>query len=247
MAFTPLNTEKHKNLKISNKLGLERIAKQHILPANARDFAQLATSFPIFFIKEQEQFRPVIMLGFEAGENLYYRDEKLDSLHIPHSVSVYPFGLGLDAEKENTLTICIDTDSDYVGEDKDHALFNEDGSETDMLKSMHESLGRLYDNEVMTEKFSKELNEKELIQEFEINLSNADDSKKRLVGLYSINETKLRELSDEDVLDYHKRGLYIPLHAMMVSMTQVHRLVQFRNTHTDNKIKGIQIRPRVGE
>ena len=57
--FAPLNSEKHKNLKISNQLGLERIANQHIISANARDFAQLATSYPIMFIKDEEKFNTV--------------------------------------------------------------------------------------------------------------------------------------------------------------------------------------------
>ena len=60
--------------------------------------------------------------------------------------------MGLDPEKEKTLTACVDLDSKFVGEDKEHALFDAEGKDTEFFKGVQDSLGRLYDNEVMNEK-----------------------------------------------------------------------------------------------
>ncbi len=245
--FTPIKKDQHQNLKVSDKRGLEHIAQQHLIGSNAKEYNQLALNFPLFFIKEGEIYRSVALLGLQAGENLYYQNDRLNALNIPQSLALSPFALGLDTEKENTLTACIDIDSPYVGEDKDIALFDAEGNESDVFKSVQESLGNLYENEVMTEKFIKELVDNDLLQEFELLINLASGEKKRLVGLYGIDEKKLNTLSDEKTLDFHKRGLFIPIHSMMVSMGQVNRLVQLRNEHTEQKVAGIKLQPRTAD
>ena len=55
------------------------------------------------------------------------------------------------------------------------------------------------------------------------------------------DEKKLQELSDDKVLDFHKRGMFIPLHAMLGSVAQIHRLVKLRNQNGKNKITNMQI------
>jgi len=243
--IVPIKKEQHSKLKLSEKRNLAHIAGQHILPATAAEFAQASTSFPIVFVKDpdSERYRSVVMCGLEAGENLFYHDEKWEALYLPQSAGMAPFVLGLDPEKEKTLTACIDLDSAFVGEDKELPLFDEEGNETDVLKNVQQSLGRLYDNEVMTDKFIKEIIEKELLQELELNIRLASGENKKLVGIFTINEEKLKTLTDEQVLDFHKRGLFIPIHAMLGSLGQINRLVQLRNKNSDAKINGIQIAP----
>ena len=245
--FTPIKKDQHKSLKVANNRGLEHIANQHLVGTNAKEYNQLALSFPLFFIKEADVYRSVALLGLQSGENLFFQNDKMNAIAIPQSLALTPFSLGLDTEKENTLTACVDLDSPYVGDDKDLALFDDEGNDSDLYKSIQESLGNLYENEVMTEKFIKELAEQELLQEYELLINLATGEKKRLVGLYGIDEKKLNALSDEKALDFHKRGLFIPIHSMMVSMGQVNRLVQLRNEHTENKVAGIKLQPRTAD
>ena len=202
------------------------------------EYAQAATSYPIALVKdpEGERYRSIAMLGFENGENLYYEKDKWNAVYIPQSVSQVPFGLGLDPEKEKTLTACIDIDSQFVGEDKEHALFDADGKETEFYQKVQENLGRLYDNEVMTEKFIEEMLKHDLLLELELNMQLASGESKKLKGLYGIDEKKIQALSDETVLDFHKRGLFIPIHAMLGSVGQLNRLAQLRN-QSDNPAK----------
>jgi hypothetical protein len=237
-----IKKEQHQNLTVSAKRDLSHVANQHIVPVNAREFAQAATSYPIVLVKDPDtnRFRSVVMLGLEAGENLYSNEDKWDAVYVPQSVSMVPFALGLDPEKENTLTTCIDLDSSFVGEGKENALFDAEGKETDFLKGMQESLGRLYDNEVMTEKFVKELTENDLLQELELKVNFNSGNNKKLVGLFGIDEQKLQDLSDEKVIDFHKRGLFIPIHGMLGSIGQINRLAQLRNlSDSQEKVSGI--------
>lgn len=243
--FVPVRKEQHQNLKLAKARDLKHVAGQHIVPVTAAEYAAASSSFPIVLVKnpDSERYRSVAMLGLEAGENLYFQDEKWSGLSIPQSISMVPFSLGLDPDKENTLTACVDMDSDFVGEDQDLPLFEEDGKESEVLDNVQQALGRLYDNERMTENFIKELEENELLQELELNIALSTGEKKKLVGVFTINEDKVKALSDDKVVDFHKRGLFVPIYSMLGSLSQVNRLVQLRNQVSEVKVTGVQISP----
>jgi hypothetical protein len=248
--IVPVRKDQHKDTKISTKRDLAHVANQHIAPISAREYAQAATSYPVVLVKDPEstRYRSVVMLGLEAGENLYYSDNKWDAIYVPQSISLVPFSLGLDPEKEKTLTTCIDLDSAFVGDDKENALFDAEGNETDFYKGIQESLGGLYDNEVMTEKFVQELIDNDLLLELELNINFSNNENKKLVGLYGIDEQKLQKLSDEKVLDFNKRGLFVPIYAMLGSIGQINRLAQLRNqSAAEVKVNGLQFRPVAAE
>ena len=242
---TPIKKETHQNIKIAAKRDLSHVENQHIAPITAPEYTQAATSYPIVIVKDQgtERYRSVVMLGLEAGENLYHKKEGWNAVYIPQSISIAPFSLGLDPEKEKTLTACVDLDNQFVGEDKEHELFDAEGKDTEFFKGVQDSLGRLYDNERMTENFIKEMQDNDLLQELELNIALASGEKKKLVGLFTINEEKVKNLSDEKVVDFHKRGLFVPIYSMLGSLTQINHLAQLRNRVSDAKVSGVQIVP----
>jgi hypothetical protein len=245
--IVPIRKEQHHNLKLAKARDLSHVKGQHIIPLTAAEFAQASASFPIVLVKnpDSDRYRSVAMLGLEAGENLFYQDDKWTAISIPQSISMVPFSLGIDPEKENTLTACIDLDSEFVGEEKDLPLFEEEGKESEVLVNVQQALGRLYDNERMTEKFIKELQENDLLQELELNIALSTGEKKKLVGIFTINEEKVKDFADDKVLDFHKRGLFVPIYSMLGSLSQMNRLAQLRNQFSENKVTGVQIVPVV--
>ncbi len=247
--FVPVRKEQHKHLKLASKRDLSHVANQHIVPVTAAEYAQSSASFPLVLVKNPDspRYRSIAMLGLESNENLFYQDEKWLALSVPQSVGMVPFALGIDPDKENTLTACIDLESPFVGEDKDLGLFEQDGKESEVLVNVQKSLGRLYENEKMTENFIKELEDNDLLQELELNIDLSTGEKKKLVGIFTINEDKVKSLDDDKVIDFHKRGLFIPIYAMLGSLGQVNRLVQLRNQVSETKVVGIQITPLVKE
>ena len=246
--IVPIRKDQHQNLKLATTRDLSHIAGQHIIPLTATEFAQASASFPVVFVKnpESERYRSVAMLGLEAGENLFYQDNKWTAISIPQSIATVPFSLGIDPDQENTLTACVDLDSEFIGEDKDLPLF-EDDKESEVLVNVQQALGRLYDNERMTEKFVKELEDHDLLQELELNIALSSGEKKKLVGIFTINEEKVKELADDVVLDFHKRGLFVPIYSMLGSLSQMNRLAHLRNEFSENKVTGVQISPVTDE
>jgi hypothetical protein len=247
--FVAIKADKHQNLKVSQKRNLAHVAKQHIIAISAAEYAQASSSFPIVFVKNpgSERFRSVAMLGMESEENLFYKNDKWLGLTVPQSIGMAPFALGLDPDKENTLTACVDVDSDFVGEDKDLALFDAEGKESELLTNVQNSLGRLYENEKMTESFIKELSENDLLHELELKIDLSTGEKKKLTGIFTINEDKVKALADDKVLDFHKRGLFVPIYSMLGSLSQINRLVQLRNESNEEQVTSIQMTPVVKE
>ena len=247
--FVAIKADKHKTLKVSQKRNLAHVANQHIIAISAAEYAQASASFPIVFVQNpgSTRFRSVAMLGMESDENLFYHDDEWLGLTVPQSIGMAPFALGLDPDKENTLTACIDVDSEFVGEDKDLALFDAEGKESELLTSVQNSLGRLYDNEKMTENLIKELSENDLLQELELKIDLSTGEKRKLTGIFTINEDKIKALADDKVLDFHKRGLFVPIYAMLGSLSQINRLAQLRNQRNEEKVLNIQIVPAVKE
>ena len=247
--FVPVRKEQLQNLKIASKRNIGHIAKQHIVSVTAGEFAQSAASFPIVLVKgpESPRHQSVAMLGLEAGENLFYKNDEWLGLTLPQTAGMAPFSLGLDPDQENTLTACIDLDSEFVGDDKELPLFDADGKETELLTNVQNSLGRLYENEKRTENFIKELVDNDLLQELELNINFVSGEKKKLTGIFTVNEEKLKALSDDKVLDFHKRGIFVPIYSMLSSLAQINRLVQLRNDTGERKVAGIQVVPLVKE
>jgi len=87
------------------------------------------------------------------------------------------------------------------------------------------------------------LQENDLLQELELNIGLSTGEKKKLVGIFTVNEEKVKELSDDKVVDFHKRGLFVPIYSMLGSLSQINRLVQLRNQNSDVKVSGVQISP----
>ena len=85
----------------------------------------------------------------------------------------------------------------------------------------------------------------DLLQELELNIALSTGEKKKLVGIFTINEEKVKALPDDKVLDFHKRGLFVPIYSMLGSLSQMNRLAQLRNQFSENKVTGVQIIPAV--
>lgn len=242
MKIVPISPEAHKNTKVKVGGAPEHIANQHIIALTAPEFMQAATSFPIVFIKDGERFRPVAVMGFQDGDNYILDGDKWNGVYVPKSVQRVPFLIAPDPEKEKTLTSCIDMDNPLVGETEGEALFDDKGEPTEYLKSVQKFLNDIYHSEVASEQFIDALNKLELITEINVKVSFQDQSKnKRLTGMYTIDDKKLRELNDEQALDFHKKGYHAPAHAMLVSLGQFNRLVRHNNEQNDAKILGVQL------
>ena len=90
-------------------------------------------------------------------------------------------------------------------------------------------LAQLIDGENETQEFIQALLEHELIEAMSFDITFEDQSEQRIQGVYTINEEKLNNLSDEALITLHKKSMLKPIYTMIASMGHVYSLIQRKN------------------
>lgn len=236
--YVPLDKEKHKDMKVAVKTPFKYAANTHLAAASIKEFAQLASCMPVVFIQDpkSERYHVVAMLGMEQGQNLYVEDDKWLAPHVPMNIMRYPFDVRPDGDK---LGLYIDENSELINDDG-QALFTEAGEATELLKNRQQFLADLANSEMMTQNFVKKVTELDLLDPFQIRLAYSDGKQRNVTGMMSINEKKLLELDDAQIVELHKAGFLGAIYAMMMSLGQLNRLVDL-SSKTDNPIQNMQM------
>ena len=82
--------------------------------------------------------------------------------------------------------------------------------------------------------------ELDLLTEIEIRMVTDAGERRAITGMLSIDENKLFNLPDEEILTLHKKGFSGAIYALMMSLSQLNRLVELSNK-TDKPIRSLQI------
>ncbi len=238
--YVPLDKDKHSALKVMPRVNFELVGKTHLAAATIREYAQLSGCMPLVFIEDPKtkNIHSVAMLGLDQGKNLFWAEDRWQAPHVPMNVKRYPFDIRPDGER---LGLYIDENSDMIS-DEGEALFTEAGEPSDFLKNRQQFLSELANSEVQNQRFIKQLQELDLLEEIQIRLAYVNGQLRNVTGVLSINEKKLVELDDDKVLALHKAGYLGAAYSMMLSLGQLNRLVELSNK-TDNPVQSIQISP----
>ena len=236
--FVPLDKEKHKDLKVAVNTSFSFAKNTHLAAATIREFAQLAATMPLVFIEDTNAKRHhvVTMLGMEQGQNLFLTGDSWKGPHVPMNILRYPFDVRPDGDK---LGVYIDENSDLIS-DEGQALFTEAGEASEFLDNRQKFLADLANSEMLTQRFVAKVVELDLLDPIQIRLTYQDGKQRNVTGMMSINEKKLLELPEEQVLELHKQGFLGAIYAVMMSVGQINRLVELSND-TENPIRSMQL------
>lgn len=221
----PLNKEQHAATKINNNNAFSHITNEHLLPVVVHEFVVAGAEFPIVFVKSNDTFQPVAMLGLAVKQNLFLQDNKWQALYVPRAVRNYPLMLVQEKQDGERLLVALDESSERVGQTEGHALFNEDGSESEFLTHRKQLLSEYIDMGVITRNFVEKLQSLELITEQTLTL-NINGEERRINGIHLIDEKKLNGLSDEVFLDLRKNGYLTAIYAQLMSLQHTQKLVK---------------------
>ncbi|GBL05612.1 SapC family protein [Glaciecola sp. KUL10] len=238
--YIPLDKDKHSALKVLPKVSFEYAKDTHLAAATIREFAQLATTMPIFFIEDPntKNTHTVAMLGIEQSKNLFWADDKWQGPHVPLNIQRYPFDIRPDGDK---LGVFIDENSDMIGE-QGETLFTKEGEASEFLKNRQQFLAELANSEMLNQRFIAKIVELELLEEVQIGIQYESGQSRNITGINAVSEKKLHALSDEVILDLHKQGFLGAIYAMLLSLGQLNRLVEL-SVKTDMPVRSLQLRP----
>ena len=198
----PLDPTVHTGLRVRNAPDLSITEGQQVLAITVHEFNQVATDCPIVFIKNAEngQFQPVCLLGLAQNENLMLQDGTWLGNYYPGALRLSPFKLIMLDPQSDRVTVGIDTDSKLVNDSEGEALFDESGELSEYMQNKRDQLENYFQQGQITQAFVSLLAEKDLLISQSLTMD-IDGVQVRVDGIYLVDEKKLRDLSDEDVLD----------------------------------------------
>ncbi|MBA6336974.1 SapC family protein [Colwellia sp. BRX8-7] len=230
----PLDSVKHKNLRINVDRNYAHVSNQNMTPLLASEFIPASTNFPIIFVKQQEtgKFKSVGLLGLDAEENLVFANNKVRSNYIPVNIRRYPFAAGGKVVDESEMILCIDENSALLNEKEGVQIFDEDGKPSEATQQVTNMLTDILAKDAATDIFITFLVENDLLQPAEVTLTLGEEGERQLNGLYKVDEEALNELSDDLVLTLYKRKYFAAIYAHLASLSQFDRLLQLKSNFT---------------
>ncbi|WP_438865341.1 SapC family protein [Neptunicella sp.] len=232
--IVPLDKNRHKNFRIRKNTDFAHVANDNMVPIVANEFMHAGNNFPIVFVKEAgtAKFKCVALMGFESGENLVFNQGRVHSSYIPRNIARTPYFVGGANIEDQHASICIDENSPLVyqgGDDSDgYPLFDENGQPSAQLNEASEFLSDLITKEIATNQFVQFLVDNELLQEATLTLNLGDAGKKKLGGVYKVNEEKLNNLDDDVALSLYKKRYFAAIYSHLNSLGQIQRLVRLK-------------------
>jgi len=231
-----IDNKNHLNLKVDATKAESHGADLHLVPAVMSEFTNMAIQYPIVITKHADtgQFIFAAMLGFEAGENLFWQAGQWQGLYLPLQIRRQPFFVGNPEENSTQATsgdyvVCFDSKSPAISADNGQALFSENGEETEYFQQAKACLAQLLQGELDNKQLLEMLEVMELLQVMKMEITFANQETTTLNGLYTIDEKKLAALPAEQLAVLHKSGLLPSIYALNISLGQMHNLINLKN------------------
>ena len=228
--LVPVNRERHAHTRIKPTEGFAFARGFHIASVMLHEFSRAASTYPVVFLedKTKDEFRPVALLGLEAGEILFLNAEGgWEGSYIPAIIRRYPFALAATGE-EGQFTVCIDEESPLVSSSDGVPLFDENGEPAQALENVKRYLGELQQMDAFTSACCQYLSEHNMFTPLNMRVRHADQVR-NISGCYVVNEERLYNLSDERFLELRDRRYLPAIYAHLSSLGQIERLLRMRD------------------
>lgn len=142
--IVPLNNVDHAGLRIAVGHGArfgDAVAETVVLPS---EFEALQREYVIVLRRNDEgAFRSTVLLGLDAGENLYLDGERWDARYVPALHARGPFSIHAPPGGQGEPTIQIDLDHPRIGAEGE-PVFREHGGNAPLLDHAAEVLRTIY-------------------------------------------------------------------------------------------------------
>lgn len=225
----PVNNERHARKKVKPSSDFRFASGFHIAYVTTHEFARAASIYPVVFLedKQNDSYRPVVLLGLDAGENLFVDAQgQWAGSYIPAIIRRYPFAL-VKASDADQYIVCVDEASDLLNDTEGAALFDEAGQPTQVIENVKRYLGELQQMDQITGEFVTFLVQNNLLTPLNMRV-NAADQVRNITGCYAINEERLNNFSDAKFLEVRQKGYLPAMYAHLISLSQIERLVSLK-------------------
>ena len=216
---TPVTAERHKDLTVKSGLNYGFAKKVNSVPLTAVEFAHAANEYPIVFAGGGEAVMPAVILGVQNSENLYVDDSGAwRGTYIPAFVRRYPFVFSTDSAGKRFI---LHVDESYSGcnrEGRGERLFDNDGQQTQYLKSVLNFLQDYQGKFARTRQYCDRLKALGLLQPMQVQFNLTSGEQRSLSGFMTVDREKLKAISTEELETMFRNDeldcTYLHLHSL---------------------------------
>jgi hypothetical protein len=229
-----LDRVQHRGLRIKHPFtDFSRTSAMNAVFVTAVEFADVCREYPIVFVRAgkddktgQDNVAPMAVLGVTQGENLYLQPGGAwRTQYMPAFLRRYPFGMaGLGNDR---MAVCMDRSWEGFSETEGDPLFDEQGEPTAILKNVQQFVESFETEVERTRMFCAELLASGLLQDMRFDATLPDGQNVSVDGFLAVDEKKLAELPEAQVVQWHRNGILGLIHAQQVSLGLMRRLVEW--------------------
>ena len=211
----PVTAESHGDFKIRRAEDFTFANTTNAVPITLPEFVLAARHYPIVFVGEE--LVPTIALGLRNDQNVFVDDQGRWErfCYIPAYVRRYPFIL-LGKQDDERLQLGLDHEANS-SDAEGRALFDGE-KETQVVTDALDLCQQFHGAYGATSEFSQMLKESDLVEERSLEVDLHDGEKLDVGAFASINEQKLREVSDDTFLEWRKKGWLAAMYFHVASL-----------------------------
>lgn len=234
-----LSREAHMKHKLKPLEDFSFAAETHWMPVAGVEFYQAARSYPIVFVQENDEYRPILLMGLEAGSNEFINANKQwkRETYIPAFVRRYPFVLADTGAKNKELTVCLDPTYAGWNEKEGKELFKADGTNSPFLEEMLQFMNGFNVEMQRTAEFTKELDAMKLLIKRSADIRSPDGQTFQVQDIFMVDEEALNKLSGANLEKLNKAGMLGWIFAHLMSLANLPALFDLHLTRKAAKGK----------
>jgi hypothetical protein len=201
----PVSSERHRNWSVRTGDNYAYASKTNAVPLMAVEFPVAAMEYAIVFTGSDQAIVPAVIMGLRNDENVFLSPTgEWQAKYIPAYVRRYPFVFSTADEGKN-FTLCIDEQfSGCNQQGRGERLFDADGKRTQYLESVLEFVRQYQLHFQRTLVFCKKLDELNLLEPMQADMTLGDGQKISLAGFRAVNRDKLKALPGAQLEDLAK-------------------------------------------
>lgn len=219
-----LEREQHKALRFK-PTDARFAAHNQAVPLLAAEFPEACLEYPIVFTKAQDgQWLALALTGLLPQANAFVDAQGVwNARYVPASVRRYPFILAEGANDQ--LSLAADLKAAHFGPEGD-ALFDDKGEPTGFVRSVMALLADYQSQARRTAALARQLEDAGLLKQQNLQVRQGEDRSAVVEGVWIVDEARLRDLPDAQVLAWFKNGELAAIHAHMLSLRNLVPLLE---------------------
>lgn len=236
-SLVPLDRQAHRNLKmLAGATSVARSRGLNSMFLAAVEFADACKEFPIVFVHvgapladgSQRPIAPLAVLGLTPGTNLFEKDGAWTGRYQPAYLRRYPFVMArLDGNDEN-LAVCIDAEWQGFSQTEGEALFDDKGENTELMNKVYTFIESFEREAARTRGACDELVKLGLLRDMRFEATMPNGEKLNVDGFLAVDDKKLAELPDAQVIELHRNGLLSLIEMHRISLGNMARLADMQ-------------------